>query len=83
MQVKVLFFAVARESTGCKSVELALPDGATVDRARAAIGERFPALQERLQFFRFAVDREFAEPESTLHDGAELAVIPPVSGGVE
>ena len=81
MRVRILFFAMAREAAGSSSVELEVPEGATVSQAREAIGERFPALRARLEHFRFAVDREFAGPETPLHQGAELAVIPPVSGG--
>ena len=81
MNVRVLFFATAREAAGCASLELSLSEGATVSEARGAIGRRFPALEPRLAHFRFAVDREFAGPEQALHEGAELAIIPPVSGG--
>jgi molybdopterin converting factor subunit 1 len=81
VQVRVLFFASAREAAGCSGLELELPAGATVGDAREAIGERFPALEPRLVHVRFALDREFASAGAPLHEGAELAVIPPVSGG--
>ncbi len=81
MKVRVLFFAVARELAGSSAVDLVLPEGAKVTDARKALGERFPPLEARLPHFRFAVDREFAPLDLALHDGAEVAVIPPVSGG--
>jgi len=81
MNVRVLFFATARETAGCASAEISLPERATVAEARGAIARRFPGLEPRLPHFRFAVDREFAVDGTALHEGAELAVIPPVSGG--
>ena len=81
MRVRVLFFAGAREAAGTGSSDLELEEGATVDSARQVIAGRFPRLRERLATVRFAVDREFAGGETLLHEGAELAVIPPVSGG--
>jgi molybdopterin converting factor subunit 1 len=81
MNVRVLFFATAREAAGCAAVELSLTEGATVGEARGAIARRFPELEPRLLHFRYAVDREFAGEDAVLHEGAELAVIPPVSGG--
>lgn len=81
MRVRVLLFAGAREAAGTGSVELSVPEGATVSAAREALGERFPPLKPRLERCRFAVDREFADLAARLHEGAELAVVPPVSGG--
>jgi molybdopterin converting factor small subunit len=72
---------MARDAAGRSGEELLLPEGATVGAARDAIGEKFPALRPRLVHCRFAVDREFAALDASLHEGAELAVIPPVSGG--
>jgi len=81
MQVRVLFFALAREAAGVSSAELSLPEGATVCDAREALGKQFPALRIRLPHYRFAVEREFAGLEEALREGVELAVLPPVSGG--
>jgi molybdopterin converting factor subunit 1 len=81
MQVRVLFFATAREAAGCAAAELSVPEGASVEDARRALAERFPPLRDRLPQVRFALDREFVGLEAPLREGAELAVIPPVSGG--
>ncbi len=81
MRIRVLFFATAREAAGTSTADVDLSEGAKVSDAREEIGRRFPALRERLIHFRFAVDREFSELDAALHEGAEVAVIPPVSGG--
>lgn len=81
MQVRVLFFASFRDAAGVPRCELELQAGARLGDARAALGERFPALRSRLEHVRFAVDQEFASADAPLRDGSEVAVIPPVSGG--
>ena len=50
------------------------------DRADA-LGERVPALRDYLGRVAWAVNRAYVPVETQLHDGDELAVIPPVSGG--
>lgn len=81
MRVTVRFFASARDRAGVASAELELPGDAGVAELRAAIGARFPELAPHLEQTRLAVDLEFAGDETELVEGAEVAVIPPVSGG--
>jgi molybdopterin synthase catalytic subunit len=78
--IKVLYFAVAREAAGLE--EESLPgDAATVAALRAALAGRHPALARILPRCRIAVDQSFAADGDPVPDGAEVAVIPPVSGG--
>lgn len=81
MRVTVLYFAAARERAGASSDALDLPEGATAADALAAACARHPALLAVAGKLRLAVDQEFAGPDRRLHDGSELALIPPVSGG--
>lgn len=80
MRVTSLFFASYRDWIGTDELVLELPEGATVRdltglvRARAAV-ERLPAS------LVVAVNREYATAETELHDGDEVAFIPPVAGG--
>ena len=76
MQVRVRLFAGLRERAGAGELELELPDGAVVGDAL----ERMRALTEGVPVV-MAVNREYADPESPLHGGDEVALIPPVSGG--
>lgn len=80
MQVRL--FAALREGAGRDSLELELPEGATVGDALAALG-REPGLEDLIDRLpvRAAVNREYSHPETRLEPGDELAVIPPVSGG--
>jgi len=76
MQVRVRLFAGLRERAGADELELELPEGALVGDAL----ERMRALTEGVPVV-MAVNREYADPESPLHGGDEVALIPPVSGG--
>ena len=80
MPVTVLYFAVAREASGMESESLAAWP-ATVGELRAALAARHPALARVLHRCRLAVNQEFAQDGDPVPDGAEVAVIPPVSGG--
>jgi molybdopterin synthase catalytic subunit len=80
MPVTVLYFAAARDAAG--AVHEALdPVPPTVGELRRLLLERHPGLGSVLARSRVAVDGRFAGDETALHDGAEVAVIPPVAGG--
>ena len=79
--VIVQLFAGARELAGAASIHLNLPGGATVTDLRQALLLRHPGLAPLLARSRIAVDREFADDSAVVPDGAEVAIIPPVSGG--
>ena len=80
--VNVRLFATLREAAGRNSLELDLPDGATVADALTALG-REPGLAELVERLpvRAAVNREYVADDAPLAGGDELALIPPVSGG--
>lgn len=80
MAVTVLYFAAARDAAGVDRETVARAP-ATVGELRRALGLERPALAGVLARSRIAVDQEFAEDGAPLRDGAEVAVVPPVSGG--
>ncbi len=83
MRIDVRYFASLRESLGAgESIEL--PAGATVGAARDALIARGGAHARALargRALRCALDRRMATESECLHDGAELAFFPPVTGG--
>ena len=76
VRVKVRLFAALREQVGSRSLELELPDGATVADVWAALGQGAEPAG-----LVYAVNRAYVDREVVLVDGDEVAVIPPVSGG--
>jgi molybdopterin synthase catalytic subunit len=82
MTVTVRLFAILRERAGRDSVEIELPEGATVGDAfeRLAAAPGLGELVARMPL-RMAVNREYAGEATTIAPGDELALIPPISGG--
>ena len=80
-RVRVRLFAIQREIAGTRQVDLRLPPPVTVEDAWSALVGRFPALAPGRASVRFAVNGDYADATTVLHDDDELACIPPVSGG--
>ncbi|MCU0313729.1 MAG: molybdenum cofactor biosynthesis protein MoaE [Solirubrobacteraceae bacterium] len=76
MHVRVRLFAMLRERAGRDELELDLPDGARVSDALAELGDLTEGFSCVL-----AVNRVYAPDDQVLHEGDEVALIPPVSGG--
>ncbi len=83
IQIDVRFFAILRESAGTSQASLLLPAGATVADAADAIGKRFPGAAAYLSRLAYAVNRAYVPTSTPLNNGDELALIPPVSGGID
>ncbi|HEX6122596.1 MAG TPA: molybdopterin converting factor subunit 1 [Ktedonobacterales bacterium] len=81
MQIHIRYFASLREATGQTVEELTLPEGADVATARALLAERYPPLARLLPSCAVAVNRAYVAADTPLHEGDELAFIPPVGGG--
>jgi MoaE-MoaD fusion protein len=76
VHVTVRLFAGLRELAGTGTRELELPDDTRVADVWPAL-----ALGDEPAGLLYAVNRRYAEPDRTLADGDEVALIPPVSGG--
>jgi molybdopterin converting factor small subunit len=81
MKVEVKLFALAKQLARCDTIQVDLPPGADVADLRRAIGQHFPDLAQLVRHALFAVNAEYADEDSPLPGGAEIACIPPVSGG--
>jgi molybdopterin converting factor subunit 1 len=79
--VTVRLFAAARQLAGTSDIAVALPETATVADLKRALATARPALAGLLGSARIAVNAEYAPDTLVIPPGAELAVIPPVSGG--
>ena len=80
MSVTVLLFASYADALGTSSLSVELPSNATVADVLATLRQR--AGSERLPPAPLvAVNQRYANVESAVREGDEVAVIPPVAGG--
>jgi molybdopterin synthase catalytic subunit len=81
MRVKVLFFGMLKDIVGRAEEQLDLPGSPLLGGVFAHYAERFPRLGEMAGSIVLARNHEFAAPSVAVHEGDEVALLPPVSGG--
>jgi molybdopterin synthase catalytic subunit len=88
MQVRVLFFGVLKDLVTSSGETVTLAEGSTVGqltdqlRTGASIRDRAESAGHPVWgALAVAVNREYANRSAVLHDGDEVALLPPVSGG--
>lgn len=83
MRIRLLAFASAADALGGGEMDLELPEGSRVADLRGRLDPRYPRLAPLWSRLAVAVDGRVVPPEEPLRDGAEVALLPPVSGGGE
>jgi MoaE-MoaD fusion protein len=81
VSIRVLFFGAARDAVNANQLEISLDAPATVSSAFRNLAGRFSQLERFGRSLLFAVNQEYATPDTVLRENDELAVFPPVSGG--
>jgi len=81
INVRVKFFAAARESLGTGEIRLTIPTGSTVSDLLNLLTEKYPPLRAYSRFVSVAVNRAYVGMQTELRDGDEVACLPPVGGG--
>ena len=80
MEVMVRCFATLRELASDRT-QLSLPAGATIADAWTSLAATHPGLVPHRPFVRAARNGAYAEWETVLVEGDQVAFLPPVSGG--
>jgi MoaE-MoaD fusion protein len=81
VKVSLLLFAGLRDAVGQRNVRLELAEDSTVLDLMRSLEAEYPPLGPLLERVVCAIDEEYVAREARLYDGAEVALIPPVSGG--
>jgi molybdopterin converting factor subunit 1 len=82
IRVRVRLFARLREMVGAGELERELDEGSRVGDLLNSLYVEYPGLADLMARTVIAVNQEFATPNTQLSDGDEIAVFPPVSGGM-
>lgn len=83
MKVRVLVFGMLKDLLPLESGTVDLADGSTVAQLVSHLLAHSLQAQSYTDSLAIAVNREYATPAQVLRDGDEVALLPPVSGGVE
>lgn len=81
MRLTVLLFAQLADAVGARSIQIDLPDGATVAQAIDALAASHSSIAVMRDRIAVAVDERYVPPTTGLSQGQVMALIPPVSGG--
>jgi molybdopterin converting factor subunit 1 len=81
VHVTIRLFARLRELAGASELARDVPDGGTASDAWQTLVAEFPPLRDHTRSISVAVNEEYARMNAALHDGDEVAFLPPVSGG--
>lgn len=81
MTVTIKLFARCRDLAGADSATIDVPADCRVSDLRVELARRLPVLKELLPKCALAVNEDFAQNDTAIAQGDELALIPPVSGG--
>ena len=79
--VKVRFFARLREQAGVETETLEVAPQSTLLDVYERLKHTHPALEPNTDAVRGAINTEFADWDTVVSQGDEIAFIPPVSGG--
>jgi molybdopterin converting factor subunit 1 len=80
--VSVRLFARFRERAGTEVVSVTLPVGVGVTVLRQELARRWPDLAELVTKAAIAVNEEYVAEDRVIGPGDDVALIPPVSGGM-
>ena len=81
MRVTVRLFARLREITGSSELPREVDPGATLATLWRDLAKEFPDLAQYERSMSSAVNADYARMNRELHDGDDVAFLPPVSGG--
>jgi MoaE-MoaD fusion protein len=81
MKIRLLAFASAGDALGTGETEIELPAGSRIADLKTLLERDHPALAPLWLRLAIAIDGRIARSDQEIPDGAEVALLPPVSGG--
>ncbi|MEX0929659.1 MAG: MoaD/ThiS family protein [Balneolales bacterium] len=75
------WFSILARLRGKAGEEFEMPEGCNGEVLIDRLCDELPEIHKYRSHIRLAVNREYVDPSVILHDGDEVALITPVSGG--
>ena len=82
MKIGVLFFGALKDLVGRASVTVDLPEGARVRDVLCHYARAAPRFEAMASSLAISVNQEYSGLDRVLHEGDEVGLLPPVSGGL-
>jgi MoaE-MoaD fusion protein len=81
MQIRLLFFASLKDIVGSRQIQFEVPAGSRVADVLTHLEATYPRIKDYRPVLLTAVNEEYVDHSAAVHDGDEVAIFPPVSGG--
>ncbi|MGI0480612.1 MoaD/ThiS family protein [Geminocystis sp. CENA526] len=79
--VTIKLFAIYQEVYQKSEINLTIPANSKAQDILSIMSKEKPLLKSWINITKIAVNLEIVNPDYLLHNGDEIALIPPVSGG--
>lgn len=83
MRVRLVYLGMLKDLAGKPTETVEVPEGAGVSDLWKTLVEKYPKFSNFSGSAAVAVNQEYAPGDTPLSEGAEVALLPPVSGGAE
>jgi len=83
MKIGVLFFGMLKDVIGRSGETVELPEGAHVRELLLYYAHEAPSFEAMVPSLAISVNQEYSGVDRVLHEGDEVGLLPPVSGGVD
>ncbi len=85
MKIKIRFFSIYRDIVGREQIEIEMPDNIGIGAIIKHLINRYPKLEKIFDEIKPLVllNGVVADETKMINDGDEIAIIPPVSGGLD
>ena len=81
MRIRVLLFGQLKDIVGRPEESVEIQTGSSLSDLMARYAQQFPKFKPMVESIACSLNREYAAASSVLHDGDEVGLLPPVSGG--
>jgi molybdopterin synthase sulfur carrier subunit len=81
MRIKLKLFAFFRQAFGASDLQYEIRTGATAQDLLDDIMSKHPTLEKSRNHVVITINKHAVHLDAPLHEGDEVAILPPVSGG--